>query len=157
MIIKLAASTLDRAKHELDLIGMTANNKDEMNREMRKNILDIIKTFSKQGHSGFSAKYAIDILTKLLDHKPLSPLTGKESEWKDISEMSNCKNGDKLFQNIRYSSVFKKIKNGKTTYNNINGIVFTDKNGFSYTSSKSSVPVKKFPYTPKTEYKKDTQ
>lgn len=151
MIIKLA-STLDHAKRELDLIGMTANNKDEMNREMRKNILDIIKTFSKQGHSGCSAGYAIGILSKLLKHQPLSPLKGDDKEWNDVSETSGCKGKEKWYQNKRLSSVFKIIdKNGKVKITHDDAITFIDKDGISYQSRESSVPIKKFPYIP--EYK----
>jgi hypothetical protein len=154
MIIKLAESTLEKAKHELDLIGMTANNKDEMNKDMRKHILEIIKTFSKQGHSGFSANYAIGILSKLLQHKPLSPLTGNDNEWEDVSVMSQCKNKDKWYQNKRASNVFKEIKNGKVFTYDIYGKSFVDKDGISYSNKNSKVKVK-FPYTPKTEVIKE--
>ena len=150
MLIKLAASSYDEAKHELDLIGMTANNKDEMNRLMRKQVLDIVKTFSKQGHSGFSAGYAINLIGKLLRHEPLSPLTGEDNEWNDVSEMSGCKGKDKIYQNKRCSSVFKTIKNGKIKTYDINGKLFHDKNGTYFKSKGSSVDIK-FPYTPKTE------
>lgn len=105
-LIKIAGS-FEKSKEELDRIGMTVNNKDKMNRLMRSNILEIIKIFSKQGHSGFSADYAIDIIQKLLKQKPISPLTGEDSEWEDISEISGCKHGKKLYQNKRLYSVFK--------------------------------------------------
>jgi hypothetical protein len=150
MLVKLAGSTLSHAEHELDLIGMKANSKDEMNRMMRKNILEVIKTFGKQGHSGFSANYAIGILQKLLRHEPLSPLTGKPEEWNDVSEMYSVKPGEKHYQNKRASHVFKEVKNGKVKVYDINGKRFVDKDGCSYTSKGSRVKVK-FPYTPKTE------
>lgn len=143
MIIKLA-DTLSHAKHELDLIGMTEDNPEGMNREMRKNILTMVKTFSSQRHSGFSAGYAINILNKLLKHEPLSPLTGKADEWEDVTKYFD---GKPTYQNKRYSSVFKSAKG---IFDN-NGKVFIDKDGCSYTSKDSRVKVK-FPYTPKKEY-----
>ena len=49
----------------------------------------MMQEFANEGHSGFSASYAISILTKLMDFKPLSPLTGEDDEWNNISEKIN--------------------------------------------------------------------
>ena len=51
------------AERELDLIGM----KDEegMNGMMRKHLLHMIEEFAAEGHSGFSASYAIQCLANL--------------------------------------------------------------------------------------------
>ena len=97
------SNLLSHAKRELDLIGMTEDSPDEMNRMMRKHILHMMDEFAKEGHSGFSAGYAINILTRLFDFKPLSPLTGEDSEWNEVSERM----GSKCWQNNRRSSVFK--------------------------------------------------
>ena len=70
---------LNYAKSEFDIIGMTEDSEDEINQDMRKCILDIVQMFADQGHSGFSASYAINILEKLLRYEPLSPLTGEDS------------------------------------------------------------------------------
>lgn len=140
MLIKLTMNTLEHAEDELKRIGMGADTKDPMNKQMHDNIIQIVKTFSKQGHSGFSAYYALSILKKLLDHKPLSPLTGKKEEWNDVSKM----NGSFMLQNKCLSSVFKTKKG---VYD-INGFIYTDKDGLTYTSRGCSIPVK-FPYTPK--------
>jgi hypothetical protein len=103
----------------------------------------MIEVFSDEGHSGFSANYAVAILQKLLKFEPLSPLTGEDSEWNLISEKEN------LYQNKRCSHVFR--ENGKAY--DINGKVFVQENGSAYTSRDSRVDVT-FPYTPKTEYVK---
>jgi len=71
--------------------------------------------------------------------KPWSPLTGEDNEWNEI--------GDGLEQNRRCSHVFR--QDGEAY--DINGKVFTDADGGSYTSIDSRVPVT-FPYTPETEY-----
>lgn len=141
---------LEYAKTELDIIGMTDSG-DEMNIEMRNNILEIIEKFSDQGHSRFSASYAIDILNKLLNFKPLSPLTGENSEWVEIR--------DSVFQNKRYSSVFRQLDCFNGQAYDIHGKVFIehyyDENNVertsSFTSSDSIVPIT-FPYVPNTEY-----
>jgi hypothetical protein len=140
-------SLLSYAKSELDLIGLTEE--DEYNAMMRKHILHMIKEFSDEGHSGFSAPYAIQILTKLMSFKPLTPLTGEDDEWTNVSDYGD---GTPHYQNKRLSSVFKDGKDGEAY--NIDGKVFwewykdEDGNPFKsyYTSRDSRVPVT-FPYT----------
>ena len=92
-------SMLDYAKKELDIIGMTDDSEDEMNRTMRKHILHMVNEFAEEGHSGFSAGYALNILKSLLAFKPLAPLTGADDEWNEV--------GDGLWQNRRVSDVLK--------------------------------------------------
>ena len=136
------------AEHELDLIGLTEDSEDEMNVMMRKHILHMVKEFANEGHSGFSAPYAIDALSKLLSYKPLAPLTGEDDEWNDLLIMD----GSPSWQNNRHSSVFK---NADGSCYDINGKVFWEwwkdpQDGHvskvHYTCSESSVPVT-FPYT----------
>lgn len=133
----------------MDIIGLTDDG--EVNGMMRKHILHMIKEFSDEGHSGFSANYAINLLSKLLRFEPLSPLTGEDSEWNQIGYDEEL-----WFQNKRCSHVFKD-KDGRA-YDS-QGRVFTetcvteDGEEFesSYTSSDSRVYIE-FPYVPKTEY-----
>lgn len=139
------------AKNELDAIGMTEDSDSEMNVAMRNHILLMIEEFSKEGHSGFSASYATNILSKLLKYEPLTPLTGEDSEWVDVAEVS----GYTLYQNKRASNVFKE---NNEAYD-INGIVFYDvlsdedgKEYKSYYTDGTRSPVL-FPYTPTTVYK----
>jgi len=139
-------SLLSYAESELDHIGLTEE--DEYNGMMRKHILHMIKEFADEGHSGFSAQYAIDILSKLLSFKPLTPLTGEDDEWCDVSEYS----GTTTYQNKRCSSVFKEGKGGEAY--NIDGKVFwewykdEDGNPFkSYYTSRDSRVTVTFPYT----------
>ena len=114
---------------------------------MAKDVLEIVEVFAKQGHSGVSANYCLGLLTKLLDYKPLSPLTGEDSEWEDVFEYGG---DDMHYQNKRCSRVFKD-KNGRTY--DIQGKVFIEPDGISYTSRDSIVDVI-FPYTPETQYVK---
>jgi len=150
-------SFLNYAKSELDLIGMTETSNDEMNLAMRKHILHMIEEFADEGHSGFSASYAINILSKLLAFKPLTPLTGEDNEWTNVSDRGT---GDVMYQNKRLSSVFKDGKDGEAY--TIDGKVFwewyemplePDEEGYPgtrkfksyYTSRDSRMPVT-FPY-----------
>lgn len=132
------------AERELDLIGM----KDEegMNGMMRKHLLHMVDEFSNEGHSGFSASYAIQCLKRLLAYKPLSPLTGEDDEWTEVSEQM----GHKMFQNKRHSAVFK----DETGAYNIDGKVFwswatnedTGEKFKSYYTSRDSRVYITFPY-----------
>jgi hypothetical protein len=94
---------ITHAQNELDAIGMTIDSPDEMNREMRKHILRLVMEFSNEGHSGFSASYAVSILEKLLRYQPLAPLSGNDEEWVNVAEQS----GKPLWQNKRASHVFR--------------------------------------------------
>jgi hypothetical protein len=129
------SNLMKMAKRELSLVNALED------WEMYRGILEV---FSKQGHSGGSASVVIPMLNKMLLQEPLSPLTGEDGEWTDVAEMSN---EETLYQNKRCSSVFK---NDKGPYD-INGKVFVEPNGSSYTSGDSFVDIE-FPYTPKTEY-----
>jgi len=139
-------SLVQYAESELDRIGMT--DEDEYNGMMRKHLLHMVKEFADEGHSGFSASYALQCLQKLLRFKPLSPLTGEDEEWTDVSSIS----GVPHYQNKRCGSVFKDGKDGQAY--DIDGKVFwewakdEDGNPFKsyYTGRDSRVPVT-FPYT----------
>ncbi len=131
----------DYAIDELTRIGMYGSG-EEMNDMMCEHILKMVDVFTEEGHSGFSARYAINILQKLLQWEPLSPLTGEDDEWGEVDD-------DGLYQNKRLSRVFKKGKDGRAY--DIDGKVFVEPNGASYTSRDSLVYIE-FPYVPKTEY-----
>jgi hypothetical protein len=126
------------ASRELVYVGT-----DDMGLAMSKDILEIVTVFSTQGHSGFSAPYATDIIQKLLEYKPLTDLTGDDSEWMKV--------GDGLYQNNRNSAVFKNIDrfDGQAYY--LDGKIFVEPDGNTYTSIKS-LTVLTFPCTPKSIY-----
>ncbi len=128
------------AKNELALLGP----EDEMQQAMNAHILRMVETFANEGHSGFSAAYAVAILEKLLRYEPLTPLTGDDSEWRDVS--SAC-GGSKCWQNKRCSHVFK---DETGTYDS-EGRIFCEPSGACYHSLGSRVYIT-FPYTPKREY-----
>ena len=143
------SNLLSHAEDELNRIGMTEDSPDEMNVAMRKHILHMMQEFANEGHSGFSASYAISILTKLMDFKPLSPLTGEDSEWVNVSDYGP----EPHYQNKRRSSVFK---NADGSCYDIDGKVFWEwampyEEGEKpyksyYTNRESRVPVT-FPHT----------
>lgn len=129
---------IEHAKMELDLILKQCDPNDKEEIEMQKvinqNILDIVEMFANQGHSGFSASYAINILTKLLNWSFVTPLTGEDDEWIVVT--------DGVYQNKREGRIFKnKDKfDGKAYY--LDGKAFSDDGGKSwFTNQNSFVPV----------------
>ena len=130
------------ARKEFSILGWDkSDDSDESQSWMCDDVIELLKLFGSQGHSGTSAPYALELFTKLASFKVIAPLTGEDSEWGDT--------GDGLFQNNRASTVFKNGVDG-TAYD-INAIVFRDSKGYCWTSSESSLDVE-FPYTPTTKY-----
>jgi len=133
---------------------------DEMQEAICNHVLELIKVFSDEGHSGSTAPYTIDLFKKLAMFEPIVPLTGEDWEWTEIArEMSGSNNGT-VYQNKRCSRVFKDDDgaydiDGKVFYN-----WYTNENGKRfksyYTSRDSRVPVS-FPYTPTTVYEETVE
>ena len=102
-------------------------------------IYDILDVFATQGHSGGSAPYYSSALSntikKVLSFEPLSPITGKDSEWNDVSGMG----GDEreIYQNNRLSSVFKEGKDGKPYY--IDAVIFRGQNDTCFTGNSTKL------------------
>lgn len=126
------------ARRELEIAGLM-NKDSDYDGELGKAILTMVKVFSGQGHSGMSASMAASALEKLLRYQPLTPLTGADDEWMEVGP-------EGLQQNCRCSGVFR--QGGEAFY--IDGIVWRDKDGCTFTNYESRVPVA-FPYTPRTE------
>ena len=136
------------AREEFRAAGWMDENgdiKDEMQALICANVLDLLNLFSKQGHSGTSAPYAINMFRRLVNFKAITPLTGEDWEWNHVA--------DNLWQNKRCSSVFK---NEKGEAHDIDGKVFWEWNtSFEdgkpyksyYTNGGCHTPVT-FPYSP---------
>jgi len=116
---------------------------DEMQGDICEHVLDLLRVFSDEGHSGSTAPYTVNMFKKLAMFEPLVPLTGENWEWSDV--------GNGVFQNKRCSRVFKQADRFDGQPYDLDGKVFREPNGSCYTSKDSMVPIT-FPYTPKTEY-----
>ncbi|MCY1166649.1 hypothetical protein D9M73_65970 [compost metagenome] len=132
------------ARTELRALGYKLDDKEEgPNQWIVQNLLDLLRVFSTQGHSGASAPYCISQFEKLATFKPLCPLTGADSEWFD--------HGDGMFQNMRDGRVFKQPDRFDGQAYFLNGRVFREPNGVCYTNRESMVPIT-FPCTPEPVY-----
>ena len=121
--------------------------KDPMQEAVCNNVLQLLDVFGDEGHSGTSAPYTINLFRKLASFNIISPLTGEDSEWNDVSEYGDSPK----YQNKRLSSVFKDAT-GRTY--NIEGRVFWEWAEYEdevyksyFTGTGSAVDIT-FPYSP---------
>lgn len=79
-----------------------------------ESVLELVKTFAAQGHSGGSAPLTIALFKEVAMYRPLVPLKNpmKTGEYIDRSDISG---GNPVFQSTRVSSVFSN-DGGKTWY-----------------------------------------
>lgn len=136
-------SYIEHAYEEFRAAGWTDDNgnfKDEMQKMLCEDVCKLLLEFSKHGHSGSSAPYAIKLFTTLAKFQPIAPLTGEDWEWSDTGHN---------YQNKRASHVFKDYDGN--CYD-IDGRVFWEWSGTKeepfksyYTCRESRVPVT-FPY-----------
>lgn len=123
------SNLIDHANRELDILGypnlemealkdkLSSEEREfDPNRELRKDLIQLVQIFAEQGHSGFSASYLVAMLTKILRFQALSPLTSDPDEWVDQSLLLNGnEKGQTMHQNIRNSEAFS-YDGGKTYY-----------------------------------------
>lgn len=128
----------DFAREELKRAGLFDKDSD-YGGMLGDAIMKMVKVFADEGHSGFSAGTAINIFSKVARFEPLTPLTGEDDEWTEVT--------DGVFQNRRCSHVFKEEGGAYDS----EGRIFREPSGLCFTGKDSRVPVT-FPYTPKREY-----
>lgn len=59
---------------------------DDMQKAMCENILELLETIMKQGHSGQSIQYMLSIFNRLIQYRPINHLTGESLEWIEVSD-----------------------------------------------------------------------
>lgn len=137
------------AYKELERAGYFKEGPDDLNYWMGSAVMQMLTLFSLEGHSGASAPFAVSLFSRLASWKPLSPLTGEDDEWENMSDCS----GYEVYQNKRYSSVFKE---GDGKAHDIDAYVFVEpytdpetgevrESGFTGSASRKHIT---FPYIP---------
>lgn len=154
----MSSNYLNHALNEFKAAGWVGEDgkyNDEMQEAICNHVLALLDVFSDEGHSGSSAPYAINLFKKLASYEPITPLTGEDWEWHEVS--------GGVFQNRRMGSVFKQADrfDGKAYW--LDGKIFwewathpdiDDGAPFKtyYTSADSRVPIE-FPWVkPKSTY-----
>lgn len=131
---------MEHAERELKALDFYTSD-DEVIKQLKEDIIDLITVFTFQNHNKESAFIVSSMFNDLVNMKRLCSLQGTEEEWEDISSTND---GKPLFQNKRHSTVFK---NDKIAYQ-LDGIVFVNPDGTTYTTENSVVVIPKFPYEP---------
>lgn len=96
------------AKSELERAGLFDKDADYGGAHA-KAVMELVETFSKQGHSGMSAAITLSLFDKLARFQPIGELTSDPSEWMEVAE--------DLWQNRRRGSSFS--RDGGTTWYDI--------------------------------------
>lgn len=98
------------AKKELQLAGLFDKDSD-YDGMLGTAVMELVRVFSKQGHSGFSANQTLKIFNLVASFKPLTPIGSTQDEWMNVSDMS----GLPMWQNKRRGTTFSR-DGGKTWY-----------------------------------------
>lgn len=116
-------SMMDWAKREIEI----ACEKENPNRKegefdygcaCYESALKAFESLCEDGHSGFSIKMTQAILNRLIDGKPLTPIEDTDDVWE---ECSRPKDGPKVYQCKRMSSLFKDVyEDGTVKYSDNN-------------------------------------
>lgn len=131
------SNLIAHAERELGNAGLAGD--DGYDGMLVEAVMQHVKLFADQGHSGMSAPFTIGLLERLLRFEPLTPLTGADDEWCPLDYAP-----DIVAQNVRCGRVFRRADG--TAYD-IEGRVFVDPDGDTYTGPGSRVDIE-FPYTP---------
>ena len=116
--------------------------------------LKAYKSLMEDGHSGFSISLTKQILDRLIDGKPLTPIEDTDDVWNDISEY-DPKNPVKKYQCSRMYSLFKDVyPDGTVKYSDVDRVICYDvdspratyHNGFINTLIDEMYPIK-MPYS----------
>jgi hypothetical protein len=158
-ILRRKSNTHNIAKRELDILKATTPN--AIITPFAKEILALCEAFGKSGQSGGTAPYTASAISqavkKLMLQEPICDVTGHESEWVDVSEMSD---GEILWQNSRCSGLFKYpdgklscidaiVWKGEEDWDTFTGRVYIDEKDFELIGSSQFA---KLPFKPKTFY-----
>ena len=128
-----------------ELLRLRPDEDPKLNRHdmLSGDVVELLDVFVNQGHSGASAPVVARMFHDLALGKPLSPLTGEESEWTDEHALEKGHN-----QNKRFTSVFKKGDKAYYLY----AVGFRYPNGSVYNNTEKAsgrLPIESFPWLPK--------
>ena len=145
-------SLVEHAKKEflrngyIPLDSKTLIQEDGPNKWIQENVLELLEVFSKQGHSGMSAPYCINLFKKLANYDIISPINSQEEfDFQDVT--------DDTWQSRVISSVFLDEKK-KAYY--LDAIVWQGEDQYdTWTGTVEGIMSRqcvKYPFMPKSFY-----
>ena len=111
---------LDWAKREVE-IACKKDEEDKYGCACYESALKAFETLCRDGHSGYSVKMTQAILNRLINGQPLTPIEDTDNVW---YERHHCKDGHKLYQCKRMSSLFKDVYADGTVEYSENGRLY---------------------------------
>lgn len=106
-------SLIEHAERELDLAGLR-NEGSIYDGMIGEAVLELVRVFAGQGHSGGSAEIATSVFNEVVRYRPLTPITSNPDEWMDVSAASG---GNPMWQSTRNPALFS--TDGGTSWYNI--------------------------------------
>ncbi len=98
---------------------------------------ELLKVFEAQGHSGYSAQLVKQIFSRLVDGKPLTPVTDEDDQWMEYAQYLSADDGIRRYQHKRMSSLFKQVDvDGTVSINDIDRVKVYDKEIDAYFSTR---------------------
>lgn len=116
-------NTLEWAKNEIAIAskrerGNKPENEWDYGCACYNSALKAFESLLGDGHSGTSISFTKNILNRLIDRKPLTPIEDTEDMWNYTHDK---KDGSKCYQCKRMSSLFKYVaKDGSVSYSDLN-------------------------------------
>ena len=116
---------IEFAKWQLNKLFEKCTDEDSktMQNMMNNDVLELLKVFSEQGHSGFSAPIAIRLFSKLANHKLITEVEDNPDDW------------DENGQHKYITSIFKR-EDGTCYY--MYGRLFAEPNSDNFFYNKAS-------------------
>ncbi|MCF0126035.1 MAG: hypothetical protein HUJ68_09850 [Clostridia bacterium] len=112
-------------------VKIASEKEDDYGKLCYESALKAFKSLMDDGHSGMSFGITKNILIRLMEEKPLKPIEDTEDVWvKNLWEKDGKENCS--YQCKRMSSLFKEIKDGKTTYHDVGRAVYREFNGHDW-------------------------
>lgn len=100
--IRLQESISDWAERE---VAIACKGEDSYGTGCYKSALKAFRSLCNDGHSGFSIGLTKQILDRLIDGKPLTPITDSPDEWNECCDFD--RDGKAVYQNSRMYALFK--------------------------------------------------
>ena len=102
----------------------------------------------EDGHSGCSFGFTRNILIRLLNELPLTPIEDTEDNFIEICGFNGKDSNKKTYQCCRMGSLFKDVyEDGTVKYHDVNRTTAIDENGHGYSGSVCNIVDEMFPIT----------
>lgn len=154
--VLMKTNTAKFAERELEILKEAQP--DSLILPFTNEVLALCEKFGDSGQSGGSAPFTAGAISRglhaLLLQRPISPITGEDDEWDDVSSANG---GNPLWQNKRCSAIFKTVIDkpyyqDAISWKEPDGDTFHGRAWLDNQEITSWQPVNSFPFSPKTFY-----